>query len=98
MISRWMNDDVLTAVQQVSALADEAGLTMANMALAWVLRNPNVASAIVGASRADQVTRNVEAVDITLDDDLVAQVEAILEPVSISDAKRTLKDQPKQRL
>ena len=98
MISRWMNDDVLTAVQQVSALADEAGLTMANMALAWVLRNPNVASAIVGASRADKVTRNVEAVDITIDDDLVAQVEAILEPVSISDAKRTLKDQPKQRL
>lgn len=98
MISRWMNDDVLEAVQQVAALADEAGMTAANLALAWVLRNPNVASAIVGASNASQVTRNVEAIDVTLDDDLAARVEEILAPVTTTDPGRTLKDQPKERL
>ncbi|MCB1026963.1 MAG: aldo/keto reductase family protein [Microthrixaceae bacterium] len=98
MISRWMNDDVLEAVQQVVALADEAGMTAANLALAWVLRNPNVASAIVGASNASQVTRNVEAIDVTLDDDLAARVEEILAPVTTTDPGRTLKDQPKERL
>ena len=68
------------------------------LALAWVLRNPNVASAIVGASKAEQVTRNVQAIDITLDDDLVAKVEAILQPVTTTDPGKTLKDQPKERL
>lgn len=98
MISRWMSDDVLTAVAKVSALADEAGLSTADLALAWVLRNPNVASAIVEASKAEQVTRNVQAIDITLDDDLVAKVEAILQPVTTTDPGKTLKDQPKERL
>ncbi|MEZ5372855.1 MAG: aldo/keto reductase family protein [Microthrixaceae bacterium] len=98
MISRWMNDDVLEAVQQVVALADEAGMTAANLALAWVLRNPNVASAIVGASNASQVTRNVKAIDVTLDDDLAVRVEEILAPVTTTDPGRTLKDQPKERL
>ena len=56
-------------------LVQEAGLTMAQYAVAWVLRNPDVGSAIVGASRPEQLTENVVAAGITLDDDLVAAVD-----------------------
>ena len=55
MIKRWMTDEVLTRVQQLKPMAEEAGLTMAQLAVAWVLQNDNVASAIIGASRPEQV-------------------------------------------
>src|SRR5665213_2682516 len=65
MIKRWMSDDVLTGVQKLQPIADEAGLTMAQLAVAWVLQNPNVASAIIGASRPDRVAANVKASGVT---------------------------------
>ena len=71
-------------------LVDAAGLTMAQYAVAWVLRNPHVASAIVGASRPEQLTQNVTALDVTLDDDLVAAVDAALEPVVVRDPALTV--------
>src|SRR5918998_238306 len=61
MIARWMNDDVLERVQQLKPLAEEAGLSMAQLAIAWALQNDNVATAIIGASRPEQVFDNVKA-------------------------------------
>ena len=74
MISRWLEDDVLTAVQRLVPVAEEAGLSMAQLAVAWVLQNPNVSAAIIGASRPEQVTENVKAAGVKLD---VATMEAV---------------------
>jgi aryl-alcohol dehydrogenase-like predicted oxidoreductase len=81
MISRWMEPDVLSRIQQLVPLADQAGLPLSTIALAWVLRNPNVASAIIGASRPEQVHDNVRASGVTLDDDLVKAIDEILDPI-----------------
>src|SRR5215217_9417873 len=69
MIKRFMDDDVLTRVQALKPIADDAGLTMAQLAVAWVLQNDNVAAALVGASRPEQVADNVKAAGVKLDDD-----------------------------
>src|ERR687890_965568 len=61
MISRWLQDDVLERVQQLRPLADGVGLSLAQLAVAWVLQNDNVSAAIIGASRPEQVTDNVKA-------------------------------------
>ena len=73
-----LKDSILQNVQELKALADEAGLPLTHLALAWVLRNPNVASAIIGASRPEQVTDNVKAAEVTLEDDLVARIDEVL--------------------
>ena len=70
MIRRWMSDDVLARVQQLKPLAEEAGLSMAALAVAWTLQNDNVATAIIGASRPEQVVDNATAVNVQLDADL----------------------------
>ena len=57
MITRWLKDDVLERVQRLRPIADEAGLSLAQLAVAWVLQNDNVSAAIIGASRPEQVTR-----------------------------------------
>ncbi len=77
-IDRYMSDEVLEAVQRLVPIADAAGLTMAQMGLAWVLREENVASAITGASRPEQVHANASASGIELGADVV---EAIHEAV-----------------
>ncbi|MEX0768772.1 MAG: aldo/keto reductase family protein [Microthrixaceae bacterium] len=82
-IQGYLRDDVLTQVQLLVPVAAEAGISMAQMAVAWVLRNDNVASAIVGATRPAQLEDNVGALDVVLDDALVAKIEAILKPVAI---------------
>jgi aryl-alcohol dehydrogenase-like predicted oxidoreductase len=66
-MARFMEDNVLEGVQRLQAIADEHGLTMAQLAIAWVLREDNVASAIVGASRPEQVDDNVAASGVELD-------------------------------
>ena len=78
MISRWMRDDVLERVQKLQPIADEAGLSLAQLAVAWVLQNPNVSSAIVGASRPEQVTENVKAAGVVLEDDLMKRIDEVL--------------------
>ena len=88
MIKRWMNDDVLTRVQQLQPIADEVGLSMAQLALAWVLRNDNVASAIVGASRPEQVTENVKAIGVTLDDDVMKKIDEALGDLPVTDPSK----------
>jgi aryl-alcohol dehydrogenase-like predicted oxidoreductase len=76
-IDRWMQRPVLEAVQQLKPLADQAGLTLGQFALAWVLKEPNVASAIVGASRPEQVEENAAASGATVDPALFAEAERI---------------------
>ncbi len=81
-IKNWTRPEVLDAVAQLQPLAQQAGMTMAQFALAWILREPNVASAIVGASRPEQLDENVAASGARVDPALFAQAEALLEPVS----------------
>lgn len=81
-ISRLMDDRLLAAVQQLKPLADEAGCSMAQFALTWVLREPNVASAIIGASRPEQVSDNAAASGLTIDPALFAKAEAIIAEAS----------------
>ena len=78
-ISRLIQPDVLRAVQQLKPIADEAGLTMPQFALAWVLREPNVASAIIGASRPEQVRENAASSGVVVDTQLFLRAEAILD-------------------
>jgi aryl-alcohol dehydrogenase-like predicted oxidoreductase len=97
MIKRWMDDDVLGRVQQLVPLAEEAGLSMAQLAVAWVLQNDNVATAIIGASRPEQVDDNVRAAGVKLDDDLLRKIDDVIEPVVERDPARTLERSPRER-
>lgn len=83
-MERWLDDDLLTAIQALKPLAKEAGATTAQFALAWVLREPNVASAIIGASRPEQVFENAAASDLKIDPALFAKADEILAPVQQS--------------
>jgi aryl-alcohol dehydrogenase-like predicted oxidoreductase len=79
----WMDkardERLLERVQRLRPIADELGITLAQLAIAWVLREPNVASAIIGASRPEQVEDNVGAVGVELSDDVLRQVDEILD-------------------
>ncbi|MBM9510325.1 aldo/keto reductase family protein [Actinacidiphila acididurans] len=97
MISRWMRDDLLAGVQSLQPLAAEAGLSMAQLAVAWVLQNPNVSAAIVGASRPEQVAENVKASGVKLDAGLLARIEEVLAPFAVTDPKRVHDNVPVQR-
>ena len=77
-IGRLMSDEILQAVERLREVADGAGLSMAQLALAWVLRQPNVASAIVGASRPEQVRANASASGIELDAETLAAIDEAL--------------------
>ena len=93
----FMNDELLTAVQQIGEVAERAGCTTAQLAIAWVLRNDNVASCIVGATRPEQLEDNVGALDVDLSDELVAEAEALLAPHVLDDPSLTEAFAPKER-
>jgi len=78
-MDRLMQPDVLRAVQQLKPIAEEAGLTLPQFALAWVLREPNVASAIIGASRPEQVRENAAASGVVVDTQLFVRAEQIID-------------------
>ena len=90
MIKRFMRDEVLEAVQRLQPVADESGLTLAQLAIAWTLQNENVASAIVGASRPSQVTDNVKAAGVTLDADTMARIDEALGDIPERDASKNV--------
>jgi aryl-alcohol dehydrogenase-like predicted oxidoreductase len=94
-MERFLSDDVLTRVQQLGPLAESAGLSLAQLAIAWVLQNSNVSAAIIGATRPEQVTENVKASGVRLDADLMKRIDEILEPVIIRDPGLTRS--PRQR-
>jgi aryl-alcohol dehydrogenase-like predicted oxidoreductase len=89
-IKRFLADDVLTAVQELRPIAEEAGLDLAQLALAWVLQNPNVASAIIGASKPQQVVSNVKAVGVTLSPDALGRIESVIGHLADRDPSRTV--------
>jgi aryl-alcohol dehydrogenase-like predicted oxidoreductase len=88
-IEGYLTDDILRRVQQLRPVADEAGLSLAQLAVAWVLQNPNVSAAIVGATRPEQVRENVRASGIRLDPELMRRIDEILGPVIERDPART---------
>jgi aryl-alcohol dehydrogenase-like predicted oxidoreductase len=96
-VKRFLRDDVLERVQQLRPIADDCGVTMAQLAVAWVLANDNVASAIVGASRPEQVHDNVKASGVVLDDDVLRRIDDIVGPVVIDDPAITAEFTPKER-
>ena len=81
-MDRFRDDDVLEAVQRLRPIADGLGITMAQLALAWVLRDQDVASAIIGASRPEQVEENAAASGIELDDATLRAIDEALIPVT----------------
>jgi aryl-alcohol dehydrogenase-like predicted oxidoreductase len=81
MIDAWLKDPVLAAVQRLTPLAKEAGLSMAQLAVAWVLQNNNVSAAIIGASRPDQVIENAQAAGVKLEAELLAAIDKVLAPL-----------------
>jgi len=88
-VQRMLTDDVLTRVQQLRPVAEDCGLSMAQLAIAWVLHNPNVSAAIIGASRPEQVTENVRAAGVKLDGDVLARIDEILGDVVERDPEKT---------
>jgi len=97
MIERWMSDDVLTGVQKLQPIADELGLTMAQLAIAWVLQNPNIAAAIIGASRPEQVATNVKASGVRLDADVLTTIDDAIGSLAERDPALTLTQSPATR-
>jgi aryl-alcohol dehydrogenase-like predicted oxidoreductase len=88
-IQRWMDDDTLTRVQALAPIASDLGLTMAQLAVAWVLQNENVAAAIVGASRPEQVADNVGASGVRLEQDVLKRIDEALGDVVERDPGKT---------
>ncbi len=96
-IKRWMSDDVLNRVQQLKPIADELDLSLAQLAVAWTLQNDDVATAIIGASRPEQVTENAKASGVTIPAELMERIDDALGDAVISDPALTEESSPKQR-
>ncbi|MGH3378978.1 MAG: aldo/keto reductase, partial [Actinoallomurus sp.] len=92
-IKRLMADEVLTRVQELKPIAEEAGLSMAQLAVAWVLQNSNVSAAIIGATRPEQVRDNVRAAGVRLDPALMKRIDDILDLVIERDPAKTVSPQ-----
>jgi aryl-alcohol dehydrogenase-like predicted oxidoreductase len=97
MIKRFMRDEVLERVQQLTPVADEVGLSMAQLAVAWVLQNRNVSGAIIGASRPEQVTENVKAAGVRLPAEVMARIDEVLGDVVDRDPAKTKEGMPRGR-
>jgi aryl-alcohol dehydrogenase-like predicted oxidoreductase len=97
MIERFMRDDVLQSVQKLAPIADELELTMAQLAIAWVLQNDNVAAALVGASRPEQVTENVKASGVRIPAELMDRIDDALGDTVERDPGKTAANSPQSR-
>ncbi|MEY3103416.1 MAG: hypothetical protein RLY44_109 [Actinomycetota bacterium] len=95
MISRWMRDEVLSAVQNLKPIADANGLTLAQLAVAWVLQNPNVSSAIIGATKPSQIKENVKAAGIKLDTETMKAIDRALGALPERDPSKTVSPNPR---
>ncbi|MCI6574608.1 MAG: aldo/keto reductase family protein [Actinomycetaceae bacterium] len=94
MMGDFLTDSVLEAVERLKPIALDLGITQAQLALAWVLHNSNVAAPIIGASRPEQIAENVEAADVTLDDSTMAAIDEALGDVVIRDPRLTWERAP----
>jgi aryl-alcohol dehydrogenase-like predicted oxidoreductase len=88
-IQRYLRDDLLEGVQKLEPIANDLGLTMAQLAIAWVLQNENIAAAIMGASRPEQVESNVKASGVKLDADVMARIDDAIGEFATTDPSLT---------
>ena len=95
MISRWMRDDVLTAVQDLKPIANSVGLSMSQLALAWALQNSNVSSVIMGATKPTQVKENVKAAGVKMEPEVMQAIDAILGGLPETDPAKTVSPNPR---
>ena len=95
MISRWMRDEVLTAVQNLKPIADGNGLTLAQLAVAWVLQNPNVSSAIIGATKPAQIKENIKASGVKLDSATMSAIDKVLGALPEKDPTKNVSPNPR---
>ena len=98
MIKRFMADDVLTRVQALKPVAEQLDLTMAQLAVAWVLQNDNVSAALVGASRPEQVHENVKAAGVRIPAEVMTRIDEVLGDVVERDGALTAKNSPPKRI
>ncbi|MEZ7851138.1 MAG: aldo/keto reductase family protein [Candidatus Nanopelagicales bacterium] len=89
-VARWLNDPVLAAVEKLEPIAKDMNLTMSQLAIAWVLSNPNVSAAIVGASRPEQITENAKAAGVTLPEDVLSGIDYALGDLVSTDPALTV--------
>ncbi|MEZ7963407.1 MAG: aldo/keto reductase family protein [Candidatus Nanopelagicales bacterium] len=89
-VARWLNDPVLAAVEKLEPIAKDMNLTMSQLAIAWVLSNPNVSAAIVGASRPEQITENAKAAGVTLPSDVLSAIDYALGDLVSTDPALTV--------
>ena len=94
-VNRWLQDDVLNAVTKLEPIAADMKLSLAQLAIAWVLSNPNVSSAIVGASRPEQITENAKAAGITLPEDVLSAIDYALGDLVQTDPALTVSPNPR---
>ncbi|PFG32898.1 aldo/keto reductase family protein [Sanguibacter antarcticus] len=97
-IKGWLRDDVLDRVQALRPVADELGLSLAQLAVAWVLQNPNVSAALIGASRPEQVAENVKASGVEIPVELRNRIDEILGDAVERHAGKTAEGAPASRL
>jgi aryl-alcohol dehydrogenase-like predicted oxidoreductase len=95
MISKFMTDQVLTAAQKIIPIAKKVDLTPAQLAIAWVLQNPNVSSAIIGATKPSQIKENVKAAGVKLDKSIMDAIDLALVGVVERDASKTVSPVPR---
>ena len=97
MIKRFMADEILAKVQDLEPVAKELDLTMAALAVAWVLQNDNVAAALVGASRPEQVHENVKAAGVKIPAELMTRIDDVLGDIVVRDPAMTVANSPQKR-
>ena len=95
MISRWMRPEVLNTVEHLRPIAQEAGLTMAQLAVAWVLQNPNVSSAIMGATKPAQVKENAKASGVKLSPEVMQGINRVLGMLPETDPEKNVSPNPR---
>ncbi|HEU5268691.1 MAG TPA: aldo/keto reductase family protein [Jatrophihabitans sp.] len=98
MIREFMTDEVLSRVQELKPIAESLDLTMAQLAVAWVLQQDNVAAALVGASRPEQVSENAKAAGVRIPDDALRRIDEVLGDLVETDPAKTAEDAPKGRV
>ncbi|MNV20360.1 L-glyceraldehyde 3-phosphate reductase [compost metagenome] len=89
LAGQWLRTEVLEAITHLSSIASEVGLTLPQLAIAWVLQNPQVSSAIIGASKPEQVIENAKAAGVRLDREVMMQIDRVLEGLVERDPRKT---------
>ena len=95
MISRWMRDEVLSAVQKLKPIAESVDLTLSQLAIAWVLQNPNVSSAIIGATKPAQIKENVKASGVKLNERTMREIDQVLGSLPEKNPAKTESPRPR---